>query len=358
MTDSLQSSAILFRGREQKHRGCFAVVETLPAQMEGGMRKLLLALAFVTLTAVTIPQAEPYPSRPITLVAPVAAGGPLDVNARLVAAALSDVLGQQVIVENRTGAGTAIGTASVARAAPDGYTLLLADMTFVAGPSLIANLSYEPQRDFVPVAFLSRSNMLLVVNLTFPAGTVPDLVAMAKQKPGELQYAHAGLGTPPHLAALAFTRATAISLSPIAYRGAGPAVVDIVAGRIPMMFLGLSISGPQVTSGKFRALAVTGPQRVPTFPEVPTFAESGVDLGGISGGTWFGIVAPTRTPTSVIARLNEAVNQTLKDPKTRSGFEATSHTVVGGTPEEFGAFLGSQQTYWSSALEAAGVRPN
>ena len=161
------------------------------------MRKLLLALAFITLNSTVSTQAETYPSRHITLVAPVAAGGPLDVNARLIATALGDVLGQQVIVENRTGAGTAVGTASVARAAPDGYTLLIADMTFVAGPSLVANLSYNPQHDFVPVAFLSRSNMLLVVNPTFSAKTVSDIVAMAKQKPGELQYAHAGLGTPP-----------------------------------------------------------------------------------------------------------------------------------------------------------------
>jgi len=213
------------------------------------MRKLLLALAFITLNSTVSTQAETYPSRHITLVAPVAAGGPLDVNARLIATALGDVLGQQVIVENRTGAGTAVGTASVARAAPDGYTLLIADMTFVAGLGLVANLSYDPQHDFVPVAFLSRSNMLLVVNPTFSAKTVSDIVAMAKQKPGELQYAHAGLGTPPHLAALAFTRATATTMSPIAYRGGAPAVVDIVAGRVPMMFLGLSISGPQVISG-------------------------------------------------------------------------------------------------------------
>ena len=322
------------------------------------MRKLLLALAFITLNSTVSTQAETYPSRHITLVAPVAAGGPLDVNARLIATALGDVLGQQVIVENRTGAGTAVGTASVARAAPDDYTLLIADMTFVAGPGLVANLSYDPQHDFVPVAFLSRSNMLLVVNPTFSAKTVSDIVAMAKQKPGELQYAHAGLGTPPHLAALAFTRATATTMSPIAYRGGAPAVVDIVAGRVPMMFLGLSISGPQVTSGKFRALAVTGTERVPTFPEVPTFTESGIDLGGISGGTWFGIVAPARTPASVITTLNDAVNQTLKEPKTCAAFEATSHTVVGGTPQEFGAFFRSQQTYWSTTLEAAGARPN
>jgi tripartite-type tricarboxylate transporter receptor subunit TctC len=165
---------------------------------------------------------------------PIAPGGPPDVYARLVATALSDLLGQQVIVENRSGAAGTIGTGSVARAAPDGYTLLLADITFLVGPNLFANLKYVPLRDFVPVASLSRANMFLVVNPSFPAKTVSELVAMAKQRPGELQYVNPGLGTPPHLAALAFMRAMATVMAAISYRGVGPAVGDLVAGHVPI----------------------------------------------------------------------------------------------------------------------------
>jgi tripartite-type tricarboxylate transporter receptor subunit TctC len=306
-----------------------------------------------------IARAQTYPTKYITLVVPFAPGGPPDVYARLVATALSDLLGQQVIVENRSGAAGTIGTASVARAAPDGYTLLLADITFLVGPNLFANLKYDPLRDFVPIVFLSRANMFLVVNPSFPAKTVSDLVAMAKQRPGELQYVNPGLGTPPHLAALAFTRATATVMAPISYRGTGPAIADLVAGHVPIIFLGLSASAPQVQSGKLRALAVTGRQRVAEFSDVPTFWESGVDLGGLKDGAWFGIVAPTGTPAAIIDKLNGAVNQVLMDSKTRSAFETKAFaTVVGGTSEEFGTFLRTQQKFWREALEAAGVRPN
>jgi tripartite-type tricarboxylate transporter receptor subunit TctC len=302
--------------------------------------------------------AQTYATKYITLVVPFAPGGPPDVYARLVATALSDILGQQVIVENRSGAAGTIGTASVARATPDGYTLLLADITFLVGPNLFANLKYDPLRDFVPVVFLSRANMLLVVNSTFPAKTVSDLVAMAKQRPGELQYVNPGSGTPPHLAALAFTQATATVMEPISYRGSGPAIADLVSGRVPIIFLGLSASAPQVQSGKLRALAITGPQRIAEFSDIPTFRESGVDLGGLADGAWFGIVAPTGTPAAIVEKLNGALNQVLKDPKARSAFEKAFATVVGGTAEEFGTFLRTQQKFWREALESGGVRPN
>ena len=300
-----------------------------------------------------------YPTRYITLVVPFPPGGPPDVYARLITAALTDVLGQQVIVENRSGAAGTIGTASVARAAPDGYMLLLAEITFVVGPNLFANLKYVPLREFVPVVSLSRANMFLVVNPSFPAKTVSELVAMARQRPGELQYVNPGSGTPPHLAALAFTRATATVMAPISYRGAGPALADLVAGHVPIIFLGLSASAPQVQPGKLRALAVTGHKRVAEFLDVPTFSESGIDLGGLEDGAWFGIVAPTGAPAPIIEKLNGAVNQVLADPKTRSEFETKAFaTVIGGTSEEFGTFLRTQQEFWREVLEDSGVRPN
>ena len=322
------------------------------------LRRCFVISVAITLATISGTRAQTYPARYITLVVPIAAGGPPDLYARLVANGLSDALGQQVIVENRPGAGTTIAAASVARAAPDGYTLLLAEIAFVAAPNLFANLSYVPLRDFVPIVSVCRSNMFLVVTRSFAAKTVSDLVAMAKAKPGEVQYVNPGLGTPPHLAALAFTRATATSMMPISYRGSGPAVADLLGGQVPIIFLGLSASAPQVQSGKLRALAVTGPQRLEEFPNVPTFRESGIDLGGLENGTWFGIVAPAGTPAPIIEKLNDAVNQILKDPKIRSGFREAFATVVGGTPKEFGVFLQSQQTFWHEALEAAGIRPN
>jgi len=302
-------------------------------------------------------QEQTYPNRHITLVAPIAPGGPLDVNARLIAAALTDVLGRQVVVENRPGAGTAVGTALVARAAPDGYTLLLADLTTVVGPSLVANLSYEPQRDFVPVAQVSRSFMFLVVNPSFAAKSVAELVAMAKQKRGELQMAHSGVGTPPHLAAVAFTRAAEAKMTLVSYRGANPALADVVAGHVPMIFTGVSVTGPMVKAEKVRALALTGVQRTPAFPDVPTFKESGIDLGGVNSGSWFGIAAPKGTPAAVVEKLNTAVNQALKDPKVRARYEAADFVIVGGSAEEFGAFMQSQQKFWRDELQAAGIQP-
>src|SRR5215813_9184 len=300
-----------------------------------------------------------YPTRYITLVVPFPPGGPPDIYARLIAAALTDALGQQVIVENRSGAAGTIGTASVARAVLDGYTLLLAEIAFLVGPNLFANLKYVPLRDFVPVVSLSRANMFLVVNPSFPAKTVSELVAMAKQRPGELQYVNPGSVTPPHLAALAFTRVTATVMAPISYRGAGPALADLMAGHVPIIFLGLSASAPQVQSGKLRALAVTGRKRVAEFPDVPTFSESGVDLGGLEDGAWFGIVAPTGTPVPIIEKLNGMVNQVLTDPKIRSEFETKAFaTVIGGTSEEFVLFLRIQYKFWREVLEASGVRPN
>jgi len=300
-----------------------------------------------------------YPTRYITLVVPFPPGGPPDIYARLIAAALTDALGQQVIVENRSGAAGTIGTASVARAVPDGHTLLLAEIAFLVGPNLFANLKYVPLRDFVPVVSLSRANMFLVVNPSFPAKTVSELVAMAKQRPGELQYVNPGSGTPPHLAALAFTRVTATVMAPISYRGTGPALADLMAGHVPIIFLGLSASARQVQSGKLRALAVTGRKRVAEFPDVPTFSESGIDLGGLEDGPWFGIVAPTGTPVPIIEKLNGMVNQVLADPKIRSEFETKAFaTVIGGTSEEFGTFLRIQQKFWREVLEASGVRPN
>ena len=266
------------------------------------------------------------------------------------ASALGDVLGKQVVVENRGGAGTTIGTAQVAHATPDGYTLLFADIGLAVSHNIV-KANYDPERDFVPVAFVTRSSLSLVVNPKVPANNVKELIALAKQKPGELQYGSAGLGSPPHLAGLAFTRATGTDMLHVAYKGSGPAVTDVIAGQISLMFLGPSAAAPYVKSGQLRAVAITGKQRSPTLPDVPTFRESGIDLAGIDTGTWWGIVAPAGTPVAIVDKLNEAVNKALADPALKEKFAKFDLNVVGGTPQEFGDFVKSQQSYWREALK-------
>ncbi len=294
--------------------------------------------------------AQDFPTRHVTLVVPYAAGGPTDINARILAPALSQALGKQVIVENRPGAGTTIGTASVAQAEADGHTLLFADIGLAVSHNLVAKANYDVERDFAPIVFVTRSSLFLVVNPKLAANDLKELIALAKEKPGQFQFASAGLGSPPHLAGLALTRATGTEMLHVPYKGSGPAVTDVISGQVSLMFLGPSASASHVKAGQLRALAVTGKQRSQALPEVPTFQECGVDLSGIDTGTWWGIVAPAKTPPAVIAKLNRAANQVLADPKLREKFAASDFTVVGGTPEAFGTFVKSQQDYWREAL--------
>jgi len=311
--------------------------------------------AAAALVASPSAHADDYPSRYVTMIVPYAAGGPTDINARVLAAALSNVLGKQVVVENRGGAGTTIGTAQVAHAAPDGYTLLFADIGLAVSHNIV-KASYDPERDFVPVAFVTRSSLSLVVNPKVPAKTVKELIALAKRKPGELQYGSAGLGSPPHLAGLALTRTTGTNMLHVAYKGSGPAVADVIAGQISLMFLGPAAAAPYVKSGQLRALAITGTERSPALPDVPTFRESGIDLAGIDTGTWWGIVAPAGTPADVVDKLNRAVNKALTDPSLKEKFAKFGVNVVGGTPKEFGDFVKSQQAYWREALKDVKAR--
>ncbi len=306
------------------------------------------------LAAVGTAHAQTYPSRYITMVVPYAAGGPTDINARLLVPALSEALGQRVVVENRGGAGTTLGTSMVSHAAPDGYTLLFADLGLAVSHNIV-RANYNAEKDFAPVAFVSASSLVLVVNPNLPVKTFAELIELAKKKPDQLQYASAGLGTPPHLAGLALTKATGAQMTHIAYKGSGLAVGDVVSGQVPLMFLGPSASASYVKTGKLRAIAITGKQRSPALPDVPTFRELGIDLGGIDAGTWWGIVAPAGTPPDVIAMLNKAANASLADPTVKENFAKFYLNAVGGTPEEFGAFLKSQQTYWADLLKGVSL---
>lgn len=228
-----------------------------------------IAAAAVVLAVAATARADDYPSRYVTLIVPYAAGGPTDINARLLVPALSEALGQRVVVENRGGAGTTLGTGVVAHAAADGYTLLFADLGLAVSHNIV-HANYNPDKDFVPVAFVSRSLLALVVHPKVPANSVKDLIALAK--------------------------ATGTQLTHVSYKGSGPAVGDVLGGQVPLMFLGPSASVSYVKSGQLKALAVTGKERSPALPDVPTFRELGIVLGGIDSGTWWGIVAPAGTP--------------------------------------------------------------
>lgn len=310
--------------------------------------RILAAAAMFTAAASA--QADDYPSRYVTLIVPYAAGGPTDINARLLVPALSQALGQRVVVENRGGAGTTLGTGVVAHAPADGYTLLFADLGLAVSHNIV-HANYNPDKDFVPVAFVSRSLLALVVHPKVPANSVKELIALAKEKPDQLQYASAGLGTPPHLAGLALAKATGTQLTHVSYKGSGPAVGDVLGGQVPLMFLGPSASVSYVKSGQLKALAVTGKERSAALPDVPTFRELGIDLGGIDAGTWWGIVAPAGTPADVVAKLNKATNAALGDAALKESFDKFYLTAVGGTPAEFGDFLAGQQKYWAETLK-------
>jgi tripartite-type tricarboxylate transporter receptor subunit TctC len=298
-----------------------------------------------------------WPSQNIMLVVPYPAGGPTDIIARIVAPHMAEQLGKPIVIENRAGASSTLGTASVARAAPDGHTLLVADPSMTVAPNVIAKLSFDPARDFTAVIPLVRSVMMLVVDHKLPVRSVAEFVAMAKQKPGEIKYAHSGLGSPPHLGAMAFVEATGVDMLQVPYRGVGLALNDVVGGHISMVFVSQGVAAPHVTAGTARVLATMGGARLKSLPEVPTFRELGIDLKVIDEGTWFGIVAPAGTPPPIVERLNAVANRALADPAIRQRFEAIDYTVVGGTAEGFARTIDAHIAHWRTAFAKAGVKP-
>lgn len=316
-----------------------------------------LALALVPPTSAEAQGATAWPSQNILMVVPYPAGGPTDIIARIVAPHLSEQLGKPIVIENRTGASGSLGTASVARAAPDGHTLLVADPSMTVAPNVIAKLSFDPARDFAAVIPLVRSVMMLVVDNKLPARSVAEFVALAKQKPGEIKYAHSGLGSPPHLGAMAFVEATGVPMLPVPYRGVGLALNDVVGGHISMVFVSQGVAAPHVKAGTARVLATMGGTRLKSLPEVPTFRELGIDLKVIDEGTWFGIVAPAGTPAPVVARLNEVANRTLSDAAIRQKFEAIDYTIIGGSSEAFSRTIQAHISHWKVAFAKAGVKP-
>ncbi len=297
-----------------------------------------------------------YPVKPIRLVVPFAPGGSTDTIARLIGQKLDEALGQQVIIDNRPGAGGNLGVDYVAKSAPDGYTLIFGHVgTFGFGPSLYAKLPYDPIRDFAPVALFAMVPNMLVVHPSLPANNVRELVALARARPGQLNYGSSGNGSASHLATEYFKLLSKTDITAIPYKGTGPLVTDLIAGQTSLTITGVPPLYPHVQSGRLRALAVGSVKRLPLLPSLPTIAEAGVP--GYESSTWFGPLAPAKTPREIIVRLNAELMKMLQRPDVRARFAAEGIEALGSTPEEFGTYIKSEIERWSRVIKAADVRP-
>lgn len=298
--------------------------------------------------------AQDYPTRPIKLIVPFAPGGGADAVARIVAQRVAEPLGQPVVVENRTGAAAIIGTLAVAKAEPDGYTLLLGQSGPISiNPAVYKDLKYDPIKDFAPITRLTNYPYIMVTNNDFPAKTVQELVAQAKAKPGAVTYGSYGIGGANHLVALMFEKAAGIKMLHVPYRGTAPAVADLIGGQLNLVFSDPFSALPNVRAGKLRALAVTGKERSPVAPEVPTVAESGYP--GFDAVGWHGILAPAGTPPAIINKLNAAIVKVLADPETKALLAAQATEAVGDTPQQFEAFIKDDIAKWSAIAKEANV---
>ena len=281
--------------------------------------------------------AAAYPDHPIRVVVPVAPGGGNDIVARLLARQLSDRWGQPVVVDNRPGASTAIGSEIVARASPDGYTIMLCSVSFAINAAARARLPFDPIRDFAPITQVARVPQIVVVNPALPAASLKEFIALAKAKPGQLNYASAGNGSSTHLAMELLMDMAGIALNHVPYKGTGPGMTDVIAGHVQVTFNAIPPAMPHVKSGKVRALGVANPRRFPTLPEVPTFGEAG--LPGYTFASWFGILAPARTPREILRQLNEELVRIIRDPEMNKTFIELGIDPLATSPEEFGKNL-------------------
>jgi tripartite-type tricarboxylate transporter receptor subunit TctC len=310
--------------------------------------------AFGTLYSLTY--AQVYPSKPIRLITPNAPGAATDVRARWIAERLTLVLGQNIIVDNRAGAGGTIATEAAARSAPDGYTLALVHQgTMAFAPYLYARPGYDPIVDFAPVTRLTVNPFLLAVNPLVPVSSVGDLLRYAKGKPGQLNYGSPGSGTPPHMAGELFKSMAKIDVAHIPYKGGAAALLDLIGGRLTYTFENLALQLPQVSAGKIKAIAITSTRRLASLPDIPTVAESG--LSGYDYLAWMGIGAPAKTPKPVITRLNSEIAKILNTSEARAWLAAQGAEPGGDSPEAFGAFIKAELTRWGPIIREAGIKP-
>jgi tripartite-type tricarboxylate transporter receptor subunit TctC len=299
--------------------------------------------------------AQTYPTKPIRFIIPQAAGGSTDTLSRIVGQKLSEALGQQVLADNRAGANGIIGTEVVAKAPPDGYTLLAGGTgTIAINVTLYPKIPYDSLKDFAPVANIAYSTSVLVVHPSVPAKSIKDLIALARAKPGDLRYASAGIGSSPHLSTEVFQTMTKTKVVHVPYKGSTPGVVATVTGETSFMFTGIASVLPHVKAGRLRALSVNGPKRSPALPEVPTAGESG--LPGFEVDFWIGMLAPAGTPPAVVTRLNTEVNRILMLDEVKERLLVLGTDPIGGTPQQFADLIKKDIARWAVAIKASGVK--
>ncbi len=315
----------------------------------------LLAAAAIALVAAAGAQAQDYPTRPIKVVIAFPAGGPTDFVGRLLADKLKDLLGQPVIIENKAGANGAIGADFVAKSAPDGYTLFLTTSGAVTiTPNLRTDTPYDTPRDFAPISRVVNVNEVLAVRPDLAAKSATDLAAMAKAKPGTLAFASTGVGSPPHLALELFQAAAGVKFVHVPYRGAAPAITDLLGGQVIAMFADAPVLLPQIQAGKLKALAVAAAQRNPVLPDVPTLVEQG--YAGMDADNWYGLLAPAKTPPAIIAKLNAALRAALADADVKQKLVKTGAVPTPSTPEEFARFLRDELARWGKVIREKGIK--
>jgi tripartite-type tricarboxylate transporter receptor subunit TctC len=295
-----------------------------------------------------------FPAKPIRMISPFPAGGSVDLVARMIAAKLPEFIGQQVVVENRSGASGNIGTEVVARAAPDGYTLLINTIPFVANTFLYKKLPYDPLNDFIPLMQISASPSLLAVHPSVPARSVKELLALARSRPGELNYGSAGPATNPHIAGELFNLLGKVNIQAVHFKGGGPAIIAAISGEVGILFTNFAETSEFAKAGRLRALGVSGTKRMATMPEVPTIAEAGVP--GYEFTTWHGMWAPKNTPRTIVALLNDRLKKTMAAPDQQKRFRDRGLDVIASSPEEFAAHVQSEYTKWGRVIKERGMK--
>ena len=317
-------------------------------------RGVLAAVAMVACGASSLATAQTYPVKPIRIVSPFPAGGVNDIIARITAQKMVAPLGQQTIVDNRPGAGGNIGTEIVAKAPPDGYTLLSGGMGSLILNPVVAKVPYDTVRDFAPIIVVATSPNVLTVHPSLPVRSVKELVALARSRPGQINYASGGVGSTPHLSGALFISMTGAKLVHVPYKGTAPATTDLVAGHVQLAFLGIPGIYPHIKANRLRAIAVTGTEPSPALPGVPTVAASGIP--GYEMSPWYGILAPAGTPRDIVMKLNTTIATFLRDPDTREKFQAAGADPTTSTPEEYAERIKSDVAKWARVIKEAGIK--
>ncbi|HET8877798.1 MAG TPA: tripartite tricarboxylate transporter substrate binding protein [Casimicrobiaceae bacterium] len=318
------------------------------------MRYLRLVLAALLAAVAVNAAADDYPSRPVKIVVPFAAGGPADVYARFLAQRMQEAMGQPFVIENRPGGGSVVGTEIVAKSAPDGYTLLLMSNTHTVNESLMPNKPFALMRDFTPVAPINYSDLVLVVNPDVKAKTLQELIALAKSEPGKLNYASSGPGTPYHMAGELFKSMAGLDIVHVPYKESSGARTGVLGGQVEMMFDAVTVMNEHVKAGKVRALATSGKLRSSVMPDVPTLSEAGVP--GYEAVIWLGLIAPKNTPPAIVNRLNAEVTKIVSRPETRAEWAKQGATAMTMAPDAFGKFLADDIVKWERIVKLSGAR--